>query len=132
MSANLDLVRSIYADWERGDWGQSDWIDPQMELVVADGPDRQNLTGHEQIRSRWREFLGTWSGYTVVADEFRELSVGRILVLVHATGQGRTSGVGLSHGDQGANVFDVADGRVTRLVTYFDRSRAFADLGLTE
>jgi hypothetical protein len=78
-----------------------------------------------------RAFLTAWEGYRVEADEYRELDCKRMLVLVHDSGRGRASGVDLaSIKGERAMLLCVRDGKVTRLVLYWDRDRALADLGL--
>jgi ketosteroid isomerase-like protein len=133
-SANLELVRSIFADWERGDWSHAEWADPEIEFVMADGPSPGQWTGlAEMAAGAPSSVIDAWQDYRVEADEYRELDGDRVLVLLRAFGRGKTSGLEL---DQirttggGANVFQMRDGKVTKIVAYFDHDRAFADLGL--
>jgi hypothetical protein len=38
MSANLELARSINADWERGDFRQGAWFSDEVDFVSVEGP----------------------------------------------------------------------------------------------
>jgi ketosteroid isomerase-like protein len=133
-SANLDLVRSIFAAWERGDFSHTaEWAHPQIEYVFADGPAPWSSRGLAGLARGYRDFLSAWAEYRTHADEFRELDNGRVLVLSHFGGHGKTSGVELGQiSTNGATVFEVHDNKVTRLVAYFDRANALAALGLEE
>ena len=132
-SANIDLVKSIYADWERGDFSSAEWAHPEIEYVHADGPAPGSWTGLAGMAEAWHDFLSAWEGYRVEADEFRELDDECVLVLDrHRIGRGKTSGVDLEvMGPKGANLFRVRAGKVTRLVLYFDREDGLAELGLS-
>jgi ketosteroid isomerase-like protein len=131
MSQNLDLVRSIYAAWESGDFSSGEWADPGIEVVAADGPEPGIHTGHAVMAAGWRGFLGAWGDYRVVADEYRELDGERVLVLMQHGGYGRASGLGDQQlRTEGANVFHIREGKVTRLVLYWHRDRAPSDLGM--
>lgn len=131
-SANLGLVRSIYAYWERGDFRSAEWADPEIELVFADGPSPGTWKGLAGMAESWRDFLSTWEGLHAEAEEFREIDSERVLVLAHNSGRGKMSGLEVGQMSwRAANLFHVRDGKVTRLVNYWDRERALADLGLT-
>jgi len=132
-SANLELVRSIYADWERGDFSSNEWAHPEIELVVADGPEKGIWRGRDEMSAGWRGFLGAWAQYRVEADDYRELDGERVLVLMQHGGHGKASGLGDAQlRTEGANVLHIRDGMVVRLVLYWHRDRALADLVLSE
>jgi ketosteroid isomerase-like protein len=133
MSANLDLVRSIYAAWECGDFSHADWAHPEIEYVEVEGPAAGSWTGLVGMAEAMRGWLSAWEDCRVEADEYRELDDERVLVLAHWGGRGKTSGLDL--GEMSTNVaslFHVCDGNVTKLVTYADRARALTDLGIEE
>jgi len=133
VSENLDLVRSIYADWERGVFGRTDWGDPAIEFVVPDGPEPGSWTGVAAMAVATRDYLLAWEGFRWVADEYRELDAERVLVLASRAGRGRRSGLEVEQiATQGASLFQLRDGKVTRLAHYWDRDHALADLGLEE
>jgi ketosteroid isomerase-like protein len=93
MSPNLDLVRSTYADWERGDFSSTDRAHPDIEFVIAEGPDSGSWKGVAGAFEAWRDFLGAWEGYRVKVDKYRELDSERVFVFTQRIGRGKTSGL---------------------------------------
>jgi ketosteroid isomerase-like protein len=133
MSENLDLVRSIFAAWERGDYSSAEWAHPEIEFVRTAGPAPGSWTGVAGMEKGWRDVLSAWEDFRGEAGEYRELDDGRVLVLVHVSGRGRTSGLDVGDAQAtAAALLHVRDGKVTRLVLYGDSDRALADLGLED
>jgi ketosteroid isomerase-like protein len=133
MSENLDLVRSIYAGWERGDFSSAEWAHPEIEFVATEGPDPSHSTGVAAMTERWRHWMSAWENYRSEAEEYRELDGERVLVLMRHGGRGKTSGVEVEQLDmRGTNLFHLRDGKVVRLTLYWNRDHALADLGLKE
>lgn len=130
-SANVELVRSIYAEWEYGEYSSAEWAHPEIEYVIADGPSPGTWTGLAGMAEAVRGLLSAWERLRTEAEEYRELDDQRVLVLDHRSGRGKTSGVDVGHiRATGAHLFHVRGGKVARIVIYLDRERARADLGL--
>jgi ketosteroid isomerase-like protein len=130
---NVDLVRSIFADWERGDYSSAAWADPKIEYVWADGPTPGTARGHAGMAEAWRAWLTAWGDFRAKADDYRVVASDQVLVLNSFEGSGKTSGVGVANlMTKGASHWTLSGGKVTRLVLYWDRDRALVDLGLTD
>jgi ketosteroid isomerase-like protein len=133
MSENLDLVRSIYAAWEGGDYSSAEWADPEIEYVIAGGPDPSRWSGLAGMAEGYGNWLRAWDGFRGEVEEYREIDSERVLVLVQFSGRGKRSKLEMGQlWTQGASLFHILDGRVVRLVQYWNRDHALADLGLKE
>jgi ketosteroid isomerase-like protein len=135
VSTNVDLVSSIFAAWERGDFGSVEWAHPEIEYVHDDSPAAGSWSGVANMAEAFRDFLGAWETFCVVADEYYEIDDERVLVLVHRSGRGKRSGVELAQmRSSGACLFHIQDGKVTRLFNYvdIDREQVLAEFGLTQ
>jgi ketosteroid isomerase-like protein len=133
VSSNLDLIRGIFAEWERGDWNSADWADPEIDFVMHGGLNSGEWKGIREMTETWIGTLRAWDDLRAIPEEFRELDDGRILVFLRNEGRGKGSGIDVGEiSAKSANVFTVGDGKVIRLELYWDRDDAVADLGLAE
>jgi ketosteroid isomerase-like protein len=134
MSENLDLVRSIHAAWERGEFSaDAEWAHPEIECVMVDGPTPDSGSGRAGMARVWRDFLVAYDDFSVTVEEYREIDLRRVLALVRFRGCGKASGVEIaSVATRNASVYDIDDGLVRRLALYWDREHALADVGLAE
>jgi ketosteroid isomerase-like protein len=130
---NVELVCSISAASERGELLQpaAAWAHPEIEWVIADGPTAGSWKGVAGMAESIRGMLSAWDDLRIYLEEYRALDDERVLVLLRRAGRGKTSGIELGElHTRGAAVYHVHDGKVTKIVSYYDRDRAFADLGL--
>jgi ketosteroid isomerase-like protein len=132
-ASNLDLVRSLFADLERGDFDRvfqsaPEWAHPEFEWTIADGPTAGSFKGVVGAEESFYGMLEAWDELRFEAEEYRELDGERVLVLERRRARGKGSGVDAR--TKAAGVVHFRDGKVTRLVMYWERDRAFADLGL--
>jgi ketosteroid isomerase-like protein len=129
---NVAIAQSIYAAWERGDFRETDWADPEIEFeAIGDTPNPGSWKGLAGMADGWRAWLNVWEEFRVQAEDYRELDDQRVLVLTRFRGRGKTSGVEVGQlWTKGASLLQFHGGKVTRLVVYTDHERALADVGL--
>jgi ketosteroid isomerase-like protein len=128
---NVELVRSILAAWERGDYSSADWADTEIEFKLADGPAPGSWQGLTGMAAGWRSVLTAWEQMRQIPDEVRDVDAERVLSLHHYRARGKRSGLDL--GDmrgEAAAIFHISNAKVTRIVHYFDRSAALQAAGL--
>jgi ketosteroid isomerase-like protein len=77
-----------------------------------------------------RDWLSAWSDWRVAAVEFREIDDEHVSVTVNNSGRGKATGLEIK--SRGANLFRVRNGKVVKLVSYWDRDDASAAIGLGE
>ena len=124
-------MRSIFAAWDRGDFSSVEWAHAEIEYVQADGPEPGIWRGIAGMAEGWRDWASAWEDFRVGADEYHELDGERMLVLIHNSARGKTSGLELERmRATGAMLFHIRAGKVTRIVAYWERDRALADVGL--
>jgi ketosteroid isomerase-like protein len=125
---NLEIVKAIYREWERGEFANTDWADPEIEFSVP-GPEA-DARGIEAMGDAWTEWLRAFKDLKVEAAAFHEAG-DKVVVEQRFHGEGRGSGISLEQ-ISGASVFTLRDGKVIRFTGYITVEDAFADSGIRE
>lgn len=122
---NVEIVRSISAPWKRGDFSSAEWAHPEIEWEIADGPAPSRRTGLQGMLEGWREFLSAWEDWRVEAEDYRALDGEWVLVLFHFSARGKASAFEMPAAwTKGAGLYRLREGKVVKLVLYWDRERA--------
>ena len=153
MSENLDLVRSVYADLERGDYSSAEtadletlarvgyeWFNRKREptpLWLPDGefinsredPDHGVYRGIDAIRKQHQGWLDAYPDLHVEPLEIRA-NGDLVFVWARFTGHGADSGAAMEM--ELAHVGTSERGRTRRVQEYFDRTEALEAVGLEE
>jgi ketosteroid isomerase-like protein len=88
----MELVRSIYAAWGRGEFRWPEWAHPDIEYVIVDGVEPGSWTGPAGMMEALRSVSDPWEDARIEADDYRELDAERVLGLNHLSGRASKAG----------------------------------------
>ena len=131
--ANVEIVKRVIDGFNERDVDAIlQCVNPDLEwfpaIAVTLGGDA--LRGREGIESYVREITDTWREYRVVAQDFRVTGNEQVLVLSRVEARGAGSG-GLVDEPMG-QIYDLHDGKISRVRTYLDHGEALQAAGLEE
>jgi ketosteroid isomerase-like protein len=125
---DVELLHSIYHQWERGHFWTPEIFAPDVEVVwAADMPDVGTYHGLAGLEEGAREYFAAWDTTRMEAEKFIDLGE-QVLVLITAYGRGKASSIETEV--KGAHIWTLQDGKATRLVGYSERATALKALGL--
>ncbi len=125
---DLEIVKGIFRDWEKGDFSSIDWADPDIAYAVP-GPDPPER-GIEGMNRSWSGWLQAYRDFRISAKSFHHEG-DKVVVEQAFHGEGRSSGIPV---DQlvGAIVFTLRDGKVVRISGHTNLADALADAGIDD
>ena len=130
---SADLARRAVEAFNRRDVdGVMECVNPDFEwfpaMPAASGG--EPFRGREGIEAYIRDIGDTWEEYRVVGQDFRNLGHDQVLVLSRIEGRGAGSG-GLVDAAMG-QIYDLRDGKISRIRTYLDHGETLRAAGLSE
>ena len=130
-TSNLDLVRSAFDAWNRGDIEA--FADHAAEdvawLEVSGRPEggTSERLGRDRMRKSLESLFEAWESYRLEPEQIHDLG-DRVLAVVRERARGRTSGVEVD--SLWGYLITVEAGQIRRIEAYRDAGQAFEIAGL--
>ena len=128
--SEVELARRLYKAFAEGDLGAAaDLVDPEIELrPPPTSPEERTYKGYDAVRRHLTELIAPFDGVRILPREFIDAGSGKVVVILHVTGRGKSSGFEID--TQFAHVLSLSAGRVTRLQAFLEADDALraADL----
>lgn len=129
----MEVVRSLYAHWERGDLHTPQFFDPEIEHSRI-GSDLPGVSGEWRGLNEFGEAIAAYidalADLHIQAERITGLGDGRVLVLCRQTARGKTSGLPFDH--ELGELFTLRDGLIVRYDSYWDPAEALRAAGVSE
>ncbi len=130
MSGNADIVRSQYELFNRRAFDQAidDWH-PDGEWRPSRGPgglEAESYKGHDQVRRWFDEVATAWPDFEV-GDLTVEDRGAKVVALCHLHGRGDATGVEIDA--PLAHVWELRDGKISRVTSYLSGREAMDAAG---
>jgi hypothetical protein len=109
----MALLREVYSYWEKGDFRQTHFMQPDFELVYGSDflDPGSSYKGLSEVSEGWRVWLDSWVHWSASAREYIQVGE-RILVLIDA------------------NLWEFRDGLASRVTAYARVETARREAGI--
>ena len=128
----VDVVRRIFDDWGRGDFGAAvDFFDPHVLLVLRpEFPDAGAYLGPDAIATYMRrDLLASWNDFAMQGEDFIDAG-DSVVVQIHQRGVGVSSGVATEL--RYFQVWTFRGDAIIRIESIGEREQALKVVGLRE
>jgi hypothetical protein len=130
MSENVEILRRLYAEWARGDFGGNrDVLDPDIEWQQhSDAVEPGTRRGPDDVGRMTRNIFAVLDQFRAEAEEFLDAG-DQVVVVARIRGAGRASGVELDQ--RFAFLWTMREGKAVRVAVFHTRPEALEAAGLT-
>ena len=122
---NVEVVKRTLESFAKTGVPDLSDLDPQIEIHDHEPPDSAVHHGHHGFMRSIQDWESAWEDYSFDIEELIEAE-DRVVVILHTTATGRTSGLKLDRRD--AQVYELRDGRVVRLDYFSTKAEALEAL----